>query len=86
MDPATILLITQLLSLATQAAASIPAIKQAFTGPTAGTTAEEQAQAAANLKDAQANLALVVQHAQAAMTPLLPVAATPATPAAAPAA
>jgi hypothetical protein len=69
MDPATLLLITQILGLAAQAAASIPAIKQAFTGPTVGTSTEEQAQATANLGDAQANLALVVKHAQAALNP-----------------
>ncbi len=68
MDPATLLLITQILSLAAQAAASIPAIKNAFTQQSANTTAELQAQTAANLQQAEANLQLVVQHAQAAFT------------------
>ncbi len=69
MDPsATVLLITQILALAAQSAAAIPAIRNAFAQQSASTTAELQAQVAANLQQAEANLQLVVQHAQAAFT------------------
>ena len=71
MNPSLLLLITQILALATQAASSIPQIEKAFTSPTATTTAEQQAQIKAQLQDAQTNLQQVVQHAQAALgTPI----------------
>ena len=67
MDPATLLLITQILALATQAAAQIPAIKSAFAANSGTTASEQQAQAQAQLAQAHTNLQTVIQHAQAAL-------------------
>lgn len=70
MDPATLLFVTQILALAAQAAAAIPAIRNAWTQQNASSTAQQQAEITASLNQAQANLQLVVQHAQTALNGL----------------
>lgn len=80
MTPAEILLVTQILSLAAQAAAAIPSIRAAWTQQSAATTAEQQAQITANLNGAMSNLQQVVDHAKSAfaLPPASPAAPTAA--------
>lgn len=80
MTPAEILLVTQILSLAAQAAAAIPSIRAAWTQPSASTTAEQQQQITSDLNGAMTNLQQVVDHAKAAfsLTPATPAAPTAA--------
>lgn len=83
MNPADVLLITQILGLAAQAATMIPQIRQAWTSPSAATTAEQQANTQAQLEQAHTNLQSVIDTAKKALA--MPI-ATPVLPTAAPAA
>ena len=62
-----ILLISNILSLSTQAASAISAIEQSLQSPSATTTAEQQAQIKADIQAAQVNFAAIIQHSQAAL-------------------
>ena len=62
MTPATLLLITQLIALATQAAGQVIALRTQLGSNASSTEAQ-------NLADSETNLALVVKNAQSALTP-----------------